>query len=391
MRSITKIFSSVFLTLFALLLLAATPVFAKVISSQNGDVSVAKSEVVNDDLFIGAKAAEIDGTVNGDVYVGAETVTVTGTVNGNLHVGAGTLNLGGKVTGNVYAAAGTVISNSAQIGGSLLIGAGNVTLDKATTVGGSLLAGSGNITVSSPVKRSVFIGAGSLLLDSSVGGEARLGGGNITLGPNAKVAKDLYYAVDENQGKVAMDEAATVAGETHKTQYNMNANSSLMTVRNEIPRLLRGFGTVSNILSYLGALLVGFVYLKFFKAHFTGTAELAAKSFWKSLGVGLLVSILMIPALILLTITVVGAPLAGVTFMLLMIFFYLNKLIVGLCFGNWLSKRFSWKTSTYGAFALGLLGLYILRMIPFVGLFTNLAILWVGLGALTLNLLKKTS
>lgn len=390
MRSISKILSSVFISFVVLFVLGATPALAKVIANQTGDVAVAKTEVVNDDLFIGAKTAEIEGTVNGDVYIGADTVTVSGIVNGNLHVGTGTLNLDGKVTGNVYAGAGSVVSSGAQIGGSLLVGSGNVSLDKDTTIGGSLLAGSGNITVSSPVKRNVFIGAGTLLLDSSVGGEARLGGGNVSLGPNAKVAKDLYYAINQNQKDITMADTATIAGMTHKTEYNMTVQKDVQTVRNQIPGILRGLGVFSTVVSFLGALVVGFVYLKFFKSHFTGTAELAAKSFWKSLGVGLLVTVLMVPVLILLAITVVGAPLAGVTFMLLMIFFYLNKLIVGLCFGNWLSKKFSWKASTFGAFALGLLGLYILKMIPVVSIFTNLAILWVGLGALSLNLLSKS-
>lgn len=389
MQKVGKVFSSVFIFLVAFLVFSVTPTFAKVIANQEGDVTIAKAEVVNDDLFIGAKTVELAGTVNGDVYIGASTVTLTGNINGNLHVGTSTLNLGGKVTGNVYAGAGNVTSDSAQIGGSLLVGSGNVSLDKNTTIGGSLLAGSGNITVNSPVKRNVLIGAGTLLLDSAIGGEARIGGGNVSLGPNAKVAKDLYYAVDENKGMVTMDEGATVAGETHKTQYNMTANKDLMAVRNEIPRILKGVGVASTIISFLGALVVGFVYLKFFKKHFTDTAELAAGSLWKSLGVGLLVTLLMVPALLLLAVTVIGAPLAGVTLMLLLLFFYLNKLVVGLCLGNWLSKKLSWKASTFGAFALGLLGLYILKIIPVVSVFTNLAILWVGLGALTLNLLSR--
>lgn len=384
-----KVFTSLVVFVFAFFIASVSQVSAKVITDQTGDVTIAKSEVINDDLFVGAKTVDIAGTVNGDVYVGAETVRVTGVVNGNLHIGTSTLDLEGKIKGNVYAGAGSITTNKSQIGGSLLVGSGNVNLDKDTTIGGSLLAGAGTITVNSPVKRDAFIGAGTLFLNSSVGGEARIGGGNVSLGSDAKIAKDLYYAVDENGGKVAMDEAATVVGMTHKTQYNLSTNKDLMTIRNEIPRVLRGVGTLSSILSFLGAIVVGFVYLKFFKKHFTSTSELAAKSFWKSLGVGLLVSILTVPALILLAITIIGAPLAGLVFMLLLIFFYLNKLVVGLCFGNWLVKKFSWKTTTFGAFALGLLGLYILKMIPVVSVFTNLVVLWVGLGALTLNLLSK--
>lgn len=378
--------------LFGFFFLFTSQVSAKVIANQNGDVSVAKSEVVNDDLFVGAKTAEIEGTVNGDVFVGAETVRVSGIINGNLHVGASNLDLSGKVKGNVYVGAGTFVTDKAQIGGSLLVGSGNILLDSATTVGGSLLAGAGNVSVDSVVGRNVFIGAGSVTLNSKVGGEARLGGGNITLGPDAKVAKDLFYATGKNQNEASISDTATIAGMVHKSQYDFANQSQFQAMQTRIPELIRGFGWFSNIVSFLGALVVGFFYLKFYKNHLTKVSDLVFKSFWKSLGVGFLLTIVIVPALLILLLTMVGAALAGVTFMLLVLYLYLAKLVVGFCFGNWLAMKFNWKKLTpFALLAVGLLGLYVLKMIPVIRVFTNLAILWAGLGALTLQLFAKPS
>jgi len=114
-----KIIASLLISVFAFLAFSASSVSAKVISSKNGDVIIPKTEVVNDDLFIGAQTAVIDGTVDGDVFIGAQTVKITGIINGNLHVGAQTLDLSGKVSGNVYAGAQSLMVSGSKIGGSL--------------------------------------------------------------------------------------------------------------------------------------------------------------------------------------------------------------------------------------------------------------------------------
>ena len=79
-----KIFTSLLVFVFAFFVLSISPVSAKIITDQAGSVVVGKSEVVNDDLFVGAQAVEIAGTINGDVFIGAQTVKVIGIINGNL-------------------------------------------------------------------------------------------------------------------------------------------------------------------------------------------------------------------------------------------------------------------------------------------------------------------
>jgi len=114
---------------------------------------------------------------------------------------------------------------------------------------------------------------------------------------------------------------------------------------------------------------------------------IASESFLKSLGVGFLVLILALPVLLILALTMIGTPLAGILFLLFILYIYLSKLVVGLSLGNLLAARFDWKKwSTYKIFAVGLIGVYILKALPFIGIFVCLVILCAGLGALVLNL-----
>lgn len=369
-----KILTSLFIFVFAFLSFSASKVSAKIISDEKGTVTIAKNEVVNDDLFIGAQSVEIDGVVNGDVFIGAQAVKITGTINGNLHVGGNTLDLSGSVKGNVYAGAQTVLLSGSNIGGSLLVGAATVNLDKDSVIGGSVLAGAGSLSIDSQVKRSVYAGTG-----------------NLTIGSDAKIGKDLYYAAGNGNGQTSISEGAKIVGNTYKSEPNISTKSaSLETAKKELPAVLNAFKFGSSIISLLGALIVGFLYFKFFNKDFVESSKLVTESFWKSLGVGFLVFIAFIPGLIILLVTIIGIPIAGLAFLMLLIYWYLAKIVVGSSLGTWIAKKFSWKTSVYGAFVLGLLAIYILKFIPVIGGISGLVVTWAGLGALTLRMLQKS-
>jgi hypothetical protein len=346
---------------------------AKILSNDKGMETVAKGEVVNDDLFVSAQTAEIDGIVNGDVFIGAQTVDITGTINGNLHIGTQTLNIEGVIKGNVYAGAQSISVTGSAIGGSLIVGTQNLNVDSKTTIGGSILAGGASVQINSQIKRNVLVGAGTL-----------------TMGADTVIGKDLYYAVGQNQGDANISESAKVGGTIHKAQAKVPQNE-VQVARRQIPAFFRALRVGSSIISFIGALIIGFIYLKLFEKHFKSSASLVENSLWKSLGIGFLTTVAFIPAEIILLITIIGIPVAGLSLLILLIFIYLSKLVVGLCIGNWVSKRFKWKTSAYGAFVLGLLIYYILRFIPVIGGLTGIVVLWVGLGALILQTFSKAN
>ncbi|MFM8320766.1 MAG: hypothetical protein ACKOC5_07600 [Chloroflexota bacterium] len=88
------------------------------------DGRVPAGTLVDDDLFISATNAEIDGTVNGDLFINAEVATINGRVNGNLMVYSAALVLTGEVTGSlVFAGQGAELSGA--VGGSVYA-AGNI-------------------------------------------------------------------------------------------------------------------------------------------------------------------------------------------------------------------------------------------------------------------------
>src|SRR4030042_6067293 len=310
-----KIFSLLLATVISFFLLS-TDVSAKVISMEKGSYKIGEDEIIDDDLFVGGGTIDIEGIVNGDVFLGAETVRVNGIINGDLHVGTGTFFLSGKVRDDVSCGAGIVTLNNASIGDSLLIGSGNVNIDEGSSIGGSLLAGSGNLILFAPVKRNVFVGSGTVEVNSEVGGEVRLAAGEISLGPKVKIGKDLYYSIGEKGKDIRISEGAVVSGKMQKIERSFADKEDMDKVKGGISGAFKKLNIILKIISFVGAFIVGYLCLKFFPKPFSESANLVTKSFLKSLGIGFLVTLTVLPVLIILVLTVVGAPLAGVLFLI---------------------------------------------------------------------------
>ena len=365
-----KIFASFLVVLVSLFVFSVGRVSAKMIANESGAVNVGKTEVINDDLFIGAQTVEIAGTVNGDVFIGAQTVKISGIINGSLHIGANTIDLGGKISGNVYAGGQSILLNGSTIGGSVMFGGATVNIDKASSIGGSVMAGAGAISIDSNVKRSVYAGAGS-----------------ITIGDSARIGKDLYYSSGDVQNGAKISTSAKILGNVYKSEVKpTQTNMDLDSIKKQAPAMLSVAKMVATLISFAGALIVGLLYFKLFNKHFTQSAGMVSKSLWKCFGIGFLVTIAFLPGLILLLITIIGIPVAGLGLLMFSLYSYLAKIVVGLAFGNWITGKFKWKVSAFWAFAIGLFVLEILKIIPIGGFIVGLIILWLGLGALTLKI-----
>lgn len=367
-----KILASLFIFVFMLFGLGANKAYAKVITEKEGDVTIAKGEIINDDLFIGAKSVTLDGTVNGDVFIGAQSIKIGGTVNGNVHAGAKTIDMSGVVRGNMYGGAQNILVTGAKIGGSLLLGGASITIDKDANVGGSILAGAESLMIDADITRNVFAGTG-----------------NLNIGSDTRIGKDLYYATGESKATISPE--AMIAGATHvsemKTPENVNVDTTAM--KKNALKVMAATKIGMSVLMFLGALLVGFVYMKLAEKQFAQTAGIVSQSFWKSLGIGFLIAMAFIPAIIILCMTFIGLPLAGLTVLLFLLYSCLAGIVVSRALGTALFKA-NKKMPVFGAFALGLLLIKVVEMIPFIGFMTTLAVFWSGLGALTIHLFTKT-
>ena len=360
-----KLYSSMFF-IFCSLFLFATPASAKVMYQEQGTLTISATETIDDDLFITSESVSIDGTVTGDVFVGAGTVSVSGNIKGGLFVGTGDLSLSG-----------------ATIGNSLIVGAGNVMIDKDSKIGGSLIAGAGNLKNSASIGRSAIIGAGTLYLDNKVGKEARLGAGSIELGPKAAITGDLIYSLGDETANLNQNPSSTVAGTTTRFTQPESAKKDMAKAKEDFGKLGQVMSGGWLMISFLGSLLIGFFLLKLFPKTMHNLSTQLLSNLGGTVGTGLLITLLALPIFLVLALTIIGLPLAGMLILLFWFDLHLAKLVASFALGNFATKQFNFnKLGVYATYSLGLVAFYLLRAVPGIGTLVSILFTWAGLGAI---------
>lgn len=327
------------------LALAATPVASAQSVESGGSVTVPP-----------------DTTREGNLSTMGGTVVVEGTLDGSLDGLAGSVLITGTVTGDVEASAGSV-RISGTVEGDVEVAAGSVTVGRDGRVGGSLRTGTGALTI-----------------DGIVEGDVEAGAETLTVGETATIGGNIQYDAET----ISIADGATVGGTVERVD-DIAVDTSLPVVGPVDfegplfpPGLFTAFGLLVN--AALGAVLLlaapGFAR----RVTDTGTDEAP-----KSLGAGLLALVGIPVALLLLTVTIVGIPLAVAGFLLYLLVLWAAFVYGAIVSGTWLLDLGGYD-SRWGALVVGLLVATVASLLP-VGWIVTLAYMLVGLGAFALSAL----
>lgn len=298
--------------------------------------------------FYSGQRVDVSATVNGDVYAYGQTVTISGDVNGDVIAAAQTITITGTVDGNVRLA-GQNVTISGDVSRSGTVAAASILVTETGTLGNDLVGTASDLTIAGDVGRDVLVGIDRLRIDGSVGGSVTYHSDTEADISEGAVDGDVKHVAPPESSSADTSPWALFVGWFLKLLYLLAA-LSLVTVFTGllVPRLLQ---RVTNHL---------------------------VPSPWKALLVGFVASITVPAALLLLLVTVIGAPLA------------LAGLLV------WVTLTLA--TFVYGAFYIGrlllrgdqrpvvksLVGgliLIIALQIPWFNIVVWLAMVFFGLGA----------
>ncbi len=329
--------------------------------------TLAADEVIDDDLFVGGEEVTIYGTVNGDVFAGAGRVIIDGVIHGDVYAGAGEITISGIVDDDVLVGTGVLNLDNAQIGGSVLVAAGNVKFDSDSNIGGAVVYTAGVVEMGARVTRGM-IGAGGLLdVSGFIGKDMVAFGDEIRLQSTAQVDGNLAYASEEEPN---IAEGAIVHGEITKF------DDAFLNVDKEATASFWSFTKAITVyVFFIGYLFLGLLILYYFPKQ---TKEVSKQIFdhpFLSLFVGAMILLVTPVVALFLGITVFGLPLAFVLTLLYILHLCLTKVFIGIFLGDSIANIFKLKkTNPYWLFVLGLATFYLLRFIavtihPGVGAF----------------------
>lgn len=241
----------------------------------------------------------------GDKEVGIDSKE---TPTGDIHVAAGdTLEKDLSTKGGAITVDGVVIGDCAVMGGSLIV---NGQID------GDVACFGGSIEVPGRVTGSAACFGGTINVDGQVGDEIAAFGGNVRLGPTSSVGGDVSIL----GGKVEKSDSAAIGGEVKTLELGMlnrfipdMVGTAQMVNDHPVKGRLLSLGIWFSLA--LGLMALVMLTAVFFPKQVEAVAKASLEDTWKSVGTGILIQVVLAPALMLLIITVFGPLLLGLMFL----------------------------------------------------------------------------
>jgi cytoskeletal protein CcmA (bactofilin family) len=330
------------------------------------------------DRFVAGGALTIDDPVTGDLIAAGGSIDVDAPVAGDAVLFGGRARLGADVAQSVYAAGGQ-LTVAGRVGRNLRAAGGRVELGPQAQVAGNATVAGGQVTLRGRIGGDVQIGGGQVLIDGPVAGDVSVGAGRLELGPRARIEGRLRLRSGDEP---TLSPQAQVLGGIDRLEMPAPGGSGGW------PGAER-HGPGGGWLWTVGLMLLAAVLLGLMPRAFGAVAQALQAQPALSLGMGFVVLVATPAAVLVLLVTLIGAPLA-----LLLLATYLALLPVGYAsagigLGDWALRR--WRTANAGtlrwrvaAAATTVLALSLLGRMPFVGGWVGFVALLLGLGALAL-------
>lgn len=329
--------------------------------------------------FLGGERVVIKDTLEGDVYVGGGDVRIDGTIVGDLIVGGGRVTINGQVTDDLRVGGGTVIING-EIGKNVSVGAGSLDFGSESVIGGSVVGGAGTIILDGQIEGNVWFSGGDVEVAGRLGSDVHLAAGQVHVSPDAKVAGQLIIQAEA----VEVSSQATLSHEPQITLLEDKESRQAQDAHRMVKELPIVGNFVKLVIGFFMGLVSGVTLLYFFPKQTDQVVKSVVSHPMSNIGWGFVHLVVLPVAVLILVITVIGLPLAGLIGLGYLLSFILASLISPLVVGRWLHglTDAGWLKSVYMQLVLGLVILKIAGLIPVVGWVIKLMVFLMVLGGL---------
>lgn len=355
------------------------------------------SKPVYDDLYITGGTLTINAPVYGDLVVAGGTITINDSITGDLAITGGNISINGYVGDDIRCAGGE-IRLKGNVGGDFVIAGGKIYIDNSAVINGDVMAGAGNLLMNGTVNGNLKAGIGELDMNGSVGknmdcrgekiringsvsGKSIIAAQELNIGTTASFNSDVRYWADDKN----VDFGQSV--KNGKAVYD----SSLVMEREHW--YLLGFSAFMFAFWYLAVAFIFIVLIQYlFRTTMKTAAYKAFDSTGRSLGYGVLFFIAVPIAIVILTITIVGIPVALILLLAYIILALLTTIISSVVVANWFSNRNqrNWSNGKMSFIALlAFIVLKIVSAIPFMGWLLMFVIAAIAFGSIILSMNRK--
>lgn len=364
---------------FVFLFVAPTVLFAQDKPSPKPTPTPQVSIVTGGSLFRAGDSVVIDEPVDGDVYCAGQNVTIKSVVSGDVICASQNMSIEGEVLGNVRVV-GQHITMSAPVGRNVTVLGQSIVLTQEGAIAGELLGAGQTFLVNGIVGGWMRVAGQSVSLNGQVDGDVSVSAESFDVGSEAAIGGALTYQATK---QITPPKTARISGPVKFTPVEENQKAPRKRAMVSWPG-----SAVGGILVYLAIGLLVVIFAKKLFPSVTGamrTKPLATLL----LGVAGVVGIPFV--LLILTITIIGIPVAVLGGMLYIIIVLVATLFTTIVVGQWILEALAPKLKGNLVYQV-LIGvpvtLLTLKM-PFLGMILRPFALFWGVGGIMSALLAK--
>ena len=338
-------------------------------------ITVREGETHRGDISAVAPSGSIEGTQDGDLYLWSGPLRISGTVTGDVFYFGSQLDVTGKVDRSIRAMSGNVVIDG-EVGGNVFAPSGSLVIGSKGHVKGNVTCLGGQLVHSGVVDGTLKFTGGNLILRGKVLEDAEIEADSIQIEKGARIEGDVEYS---SRTRIDDELKAITGGDV---DFNDEPNvKRVVEEEREGSWLPTPTKIFFRMLFFCAAFLFGCALLALFGNYEAQVVNAIRTDALRCAGVGFvsfLVTIAVVLSLILI-ITVIFVP---IYLILYLVAAYLAKIPVALWIGRSIFERFDKKTGPYLALLVGLVVLYTLFMIPYLGFIIWCGVILLGLGAM---------
>ncbi len=377
---------------------------------------IGPDEVILDDLYATGETITVEGRVEGDVIASAREVRMNGELTGDLMACGQAVVVNGRVGDDVRIAGMALkLGPRASIGDDLVSAGLSLETEADSLTGGSLLFAGFQALLAGDVQESLLGSMSALEIRGGVGGDSEV---EVEGDPNVPSFVRFIPSpvpMPEVPGGLTIADSARIAGSfeyVSSTEARGSGATGRLTRREPTPTEAaeteprRRSEWPGRLFKWLGLIALGLLLAWWFPGWLNdrsgdvqsrplplaglgllGLAALPVAAmliFALAVGLAIVLGMLQLGNLAALVLVIGLVDLAFLVLLFWMTAAYLAPLIVGLCSGRWVLKRFAEEKAAGLVLPLiaGLALLAILRYIPWLGFLVGLAVLLLGWGAI---------
>lgn len=330
--------------------LLALPTLAHAAVFQDGKNAFSLGAPVADDLYVAGGRIELGETVSGDVFTAGQTVEISGDVLQDIYAAGQTVRVSGAVGDDVHAA-GQDVTVAGVVRGDVFAAGQNVILTEEAKVG-----------------KDVYTGGAAVVIEGTVTGNVRASG-QVTLAPSARIGGDVLVT---GEAEPTVQDGAQIGGEV-KFQKLPQAEP--------VKRVFTFTGWVRSVVTLF---VLGLVAAYGLRAFTLRVLDTLAERPGRAVLTGMLWALALVPAFILLLITVVGIPLAFGLGAFTALSLLVATGIAGVGLGRWVLTRVARDAATDMLWVKALVGAVVyeaVKLLPVVGVLATCVLVLFVFGA----------